>query len=84
MTPLHDIVEALLSWRRWDSRSYWLAEMVVRIVEEKTELLAVTACDFYGCCKHGKDWKKFHLPEALRDIDITPDDFARLKGKVGE
>ena len=70
MTPLRDIVEALLSWPKWDSRSYWLAEMVVRVVEERAEKLAA------GC-------PNSHLDEALCDFDITLKDFAWLKGKVG-
>ena len=68
MTPIREIVEALLSWPKWDSRSYWLAEMVVRLVEERAAQIRVEP-----------------LSEALShpDIDITPEDFAWLKGRVG-
>ena len=68
MTPLREIVGWLIGVSSWGGRDRWLAELVVRLVEERAENLA-------GCSNS-------HLDEALRDFDITPEQFEEIKGRL--
>ena len=58
-----------------------LAELVVRVVEERASMLEIR-CELDTGTSSGVDR---YLNEALSDpdINITPKDFAWLKGKVG-
>ena len=82
MTPLSEIVKSLKGIP-WGERDRWLAEMVVRMVEERAEkYVAINPLSPYTI-RPGSSLP-YNLDMALRDpdIDITPEDFAWLKGKV--
>ena len=80
MTPLREIVKELKEVH-WDKHDTWLAELVVRVVEERASMLEIR-CELDTGTSSGVDR---YLNEALSDpdINITPKDFAWLKGKVG-
>ena len=67
--------------RSISSSPLWLAELVVRVVEERASMLEIR-CELDTGTSSGVDR---YINDALSDpdINITPKDFAWLKGKVG-
>ena len=82
MTPLREIVEELLFYAGWPRKERWLAELVVRLVEEKASMLEMSCELSTGVCS-GVDR---YINDALSDpdIDITPEQFEEIKGRLGE
>jgi len=53
----------------WPRRERWLAELVLRLVEEREEKLRAK-------------YPNSHPAQALHDFDITPDQFAEIKRRL--
>ena len=74
MTPLCKIVEALLSYAGWPRKEHWLAELVVQLVEERTQLYFKTTRQGEVGCRQ----------RTLQDFDITPKQFGEIKRRLDE
>ena len=60
----------------------WLAETVVRVVDERAVLCARKQQSSWLWDEWSSPAQKRFIGQALRDEGIAPDDFAWLKGKV--
>ena len=88
MTPLREIVDELLFWyvawpRCWPRKEHWLAELVVRLVEEKAELLE-SMCLQANRISQCITWRHNHFNDALCDLNITPKQFGEIKRRLDE
>ena len=71
MTPLREIVDALLSYAGWPRRERWLAELVVRLVESEQHQ---RSSEGY--------LNEYALELALRNYGITQEQFKEIKRRL--
>ena len=79
MTPLREIVDALLSYAGWPRKEHWLAELVVKLVEEREENFGLRCPQIQQTTRCFCD---DHFNEALRDFGITPEQFEEIKKRL--
>ena len=71
MTPLREIIEALLSYAGWPRREQWVAELVVRLVEERLHNYRLLL-----------DRSMNEEVLALHDFDVTLEQFEEIKRRL--
>ena len=79
MTPLREIVETLLSYAGWPRKERWLAELVVRLVEERAIAECINPDYTFLDCPN----RPGHIKDVLDVNDITPKQFEEIKRRLG-